>query len=62
MYSFKDFLTQTGKMLITAIFVVEDSVIGTGLGYNQVNAYQGKSSLCVIAGNPIELVTRTTCC
>jgi hypothetical protein len=35
------------------IFVVEDSVIGTGSGYNQVNAYQGQNHPYGNAGNPI---------
>jgi len=49
---FKDFLPNWQDANLT-IFVVEDSVIGTGSGYNQVNAYQGQNHPYGNAGNPI---------
>ncbi len=50
---FVDFLANWQDANVT-LFVVEDSVIGTGSGYNQVNAYQGQSGHPYgNAGNPI---------
>ncbi len=50
---FVDFLPNWQDANLT-IFVVEDSVIGTGSGYNQVNAYQGQTGHPYgNAGNPI---------
>lgn len=50
---FVDFLPNWQDANLT-VFVVEDSVVGSGSGYNQINAYQGQSGHPYgNAGNPI---------
>lgn len=50
---FVDFLPNWQDANLT-VFVVEDSVVGSGSGYNQVNAYQGQTGHpYATAGNPI---------